>query len=104
MFLSVTILSPEGWTEGIHVTQPHTILFDIQLTTTSQHCLLGEEVLFLVDHSGFVLQCLDILDVILHHGGDLEQFTRSLAVRSGDDWGVDLQEAVLVEEFMCGLG
>lgn len=103
VLLRVAILSPERRPEGLHVTQPHAILLYIQLPAARQHCLLPEEVLLPVHNSLATGQSFDITNIVLHERCDLEQLPRTLAVGCGYDRRVDLQESVVVEEFVRGV-
>lgn len=103
MLLRVAVFSSECRTESLHITQPNTLLFYVQLPTASQHCFLCKEVLLPVYHSRFLLYCFDIFHIISKQISDLKQLARALAVRGSDDRSVYLQEPIVVEEFVGGV-
>ena len=50
------------------------------------------------------LSLRDWLIVFRKHGGNLEHLSCTFAVRSSDDWSVDVQESSLLEKRMGGEG
>ena len=99
MALGVGILRPEGRAEGVHIAEGHGEVLGVQLAGDRQVGGLAEEVLGEVD--GAVLVAGRILGV---QGGDPEHLTGALAVAGGDDGGVDIDEAPLLEELVDGVG
>ena len=97
--LGVGVLSPEGGAEGVHIAEGHGEVFGVQLAGDGQVSGLAEEVLGVVD--GAVLIAGRILGV---QGGDPEHLTGAFAVAGGDDGGVDIDKAPLLEKLVDGVG
>ena len=89
---SVAVLSTESRTEGIDLTQCHSSQLTLQLTRYGQTSLFAEEIVTIVD-----LTLLVLLEVVEVFGSHLEHLSCTLAVTSGDDWGVEIEESVLME-------
>ena len=95
----VGLLRPEGGAEGIHVPKGHGKVLRVELAGHRQVGRLAEEVLGVVHGPvpglGHVVQI---------QGGHPEHLARPLAVGGGDDGGVDIDEAPLLEEAVDGVG
>lgn len=98
----VRVFGSESWTEGIDVAQRTGEVLDGELPGDGQIGWLGEKVLGVVDLSVLALLLGDLGQVLIEDGGDLEHFSSSLAIISGDDWGVDVEESVGLEKQVGG--
>ena len=97
--LGVGVLGAEGGAEGVNVTESHRKVLGIELAGYGQTGLLAEEVPGVVD--GAVIVAGDVVKVQRSH---LEHLACALAVAAGDDGGVDVDKAPLLEELMHGIG
>ena len=95
----VGVLRPEGGAEGIDVPEGHGECLGVQLTGNRQVGGLAEEILGEV-----YLAVLGFGHVVQIHGGDLEHFAGTLAVRAGNQRGVDIHEVPILEELVNGHG
>ena len=91
----VALFGAEGGAEGIDLAQRHGQGFGFQLAGNGQVDRALEEILREIN--GAVL-CLG--DVVQVHRRDLEHLARAFAVRAREDRGVDVGEAVFVEELV----
>ena len=99
MALGVGVLRPEGGAEGIDIAEGHGEVLAVELAGDGQVGLLAEEVL------GVVHGAVGVLGHILQvQGGHLEHLTGALAVAGGDDGRVDVDEALVLEEAVDGVG
>ena len=97
--LGVGLFSPEGGAEGVHVPEGHGEVLGVELAGDGQAGGLAEEVLgevhFAVGGEGRVLGV---------QSGHPEHLAGTLAVGGGDDGGVDVHEALALEEVVDGVG
>ena len=97
--LGVGVLRPEGGAEGVYIAEGHGEVLGVQLAGHGQAGLAAEEILgvvhFAVRRLGHVVQV---------QGGHLEHLPGALAVAGGDDGGVDVDEAPVLEEAVDGVG
>ena len=93
--LGIGDLGAEGGAEGIDITESHGEVLGIELAGDGQARRLAEEVLAVVN-SAVLLEG----EVVEIERGDAEHLTRALAVGAGDDGGVDVHEAALLEKLM----
>ena len=91
----VRILCSEGGAEGVYVTKRHSVGLALELTRNGEVCALAEEVLRIVDSA--VLGSGGILGI---ESGYSEHLACALCIRSGDDGGMNVNEAPAVEEGM----
>ena len=97
--LGVGILRPEGGAEGIHVAEGHGEVLSVELAGDGQVGGLAKEVLAVVH-----LAVLGAGWVLHVQGGHPEHLAGALAVGGGDDGGVDIDEAPVLEEAVDGVG
>ena len=97
--LGVGVLGPERGTEGIDIAEGHSEVLGIELAGDGEVCGLSEEILGEVH--GAVLLAGRVLGI---QGGDPEHLSGALTVAGGDDRGVDIDKAPLLEELMDGVG
>ena len=95
----VGVFGAEGGTEGVDVAERHGEVLGVELTGDGQARLLAEEILRIIDPA--VRGTRRILKIERRH---LEHLARALAVRAGDDGGVDVDEAAALEKLMHGVG
>ena len=95
----VAVFGTEGGAEGVYLAQCGSTEFAFELPTYGEGCLFAKEVLLVVDASVFFAG--EIFEV---EGGDLEHLAGPFAVGGGDEWGVEIEEAALVEEGVDGIG
>ena len=95
---SVAVLGAEGGAESVNLAQCRGTQLALQLTADGEGCLLAEEVLAVVDTA--ILQAGRVLHI---ESGDLEHLAGSLAVRGGNQRGVEVEETALVEESVDGV-
>ena len=98
MALGVGVLGPEGGTEGVHVAEGHGEVLGVELAGHGEVGPLAEEVLAVVQSA--VLGPGGIGHV---QGGHLEHLPRALAVAGGDDGGVNVDKAPVLEEAVDGV-
>ena len=98
MALGVGIFCPEGGTEGIHIAEGHGEVFGIELAGNGEAGLLAEEVLAVIH-----LPVLGPGHIVQIQRGHLEHFACALAVRAGDDGGLHVYKAPLLEKLMHGV-
>ena len=89
----VGILGTECGTEGVNLLECECIGLDIELSGYGKVCCLSEEILGIIDFS--VLGQGKVVEI---EGGNLEHLTRALAIASGNDGAVHINEALLLEE------
>ena len=92
------LLSAEGGAKGVHLAERHCHGLGFQLAGNGQVDGLLEEVLGVIDGAVFVLG--DIVEV---EGGDAEHLAGTLTVGSGQQGGVSVDKAVLLEELVDGV-
>ena len=92
------LLRTEGGAEGVHLAKGHGHGLGLQLAGNGQVDRLLEEVLGVID--GAVLVLGHVLQV---EGGHTEHLTGALAVGCGQQRGVCVDEAVLLEELVDGV-
>ena len=97
--LGVGVLRPEGGPEGVDRAKGHGEVLAVELAGHGEVGPLAEEVLGVV-HAP-VGQAGRIGDV---KGGHLEHLAGALAVGGGDDGGVDVDKAPVLEEAVDGVG
>ena len=97
--LGVGLLSTEGGAKGVHVAEGHGEVLTVELARHGEVGPLAEEVLGVVH--GAVLILGHVLQV---QSGHLEHLTGALAVAGGDDGGVDVDKALVLEEAVDGVG
>ena len=95
----VGVLGAERGAEGVDAAQREGTQLAFELTRDGQVARLAEEVLRIVHLA--ILRAGRIGDVERRH---LEHSTGTLAVRSGDDGGVEVVESVAVEVLVDGVG
>ena len=93
------LLRAEGGTEGVHLAECHGHGLGFQLAGNGQVDRLLKEVLGIIH--GAVLVLGHVLQV---QGGHAEHLTGTLAVRGGQQRGVSVDKAVLLEELVDGIG
>ena len=93
------LLRTEGGAEGVHLAKGHGHGLGLQLAGNGQVDGLLKEVLAVIH--GAVLVLGHVLQV---QRGDLEHLTGTLAVGSGQQGRVGVDEAVLLEELVDGVG
>ncbi len=98
MALGVGILRPEGGPEGVHVAESHGEVLGVELAGDG-HGGLAEEVLAVVH-----LAVLGAGQVLHVQGRHPEHLAGALAVGGGDDGGVDIDEAAILEEAVDRVG
>ena len=91
----VGILCAEGRSEGVNIAECHCISLDVQLSAYGQVRWFSEEILGEVDRAVLVLR-----DVVQIHRCNLEHLTCALAVTSGDQRSVNVNETALLEELV----
>ena len=92
------LLGTEGGAEGVHLAKGHGHGLGLQLAGNGQVDGLLKEVLAVIH--GAVLVLGHVLQV---QRGDLEHLTGTLAVGSGQQGGVGVDEAILLEELVDGV-
>ena len=98
MALGVGVFRPEGGAEGVHVAEGHGEVLAVELAGDGEAGPLAEEVL------GIVHGAVGIFGhVVQVQGGHLEHLARPFAVAGGDDGGVDIDEAPVLEEAVDGV-
>jgi len=97
--LGVGILRTEGRTKGIDIAEGHGEVLGVQLTGHRQAGLLAEEVLTVIH-----LTVLRLGDVVQVQRGHLEHLAGALAVAGGDDGGLCVDKAAILEELVDGVG
>ena len=95
----VGILGAERGAEGVNVAERHSEVLGVELAGDGQARLLAEKVLAVIDLA--VGRSRRVLQI---QRRDLEHLARALAVRAGDDGGVDVDEAAAREELVHGVG
>ena len=97
--LGIGLLRPEGGAEGVHVAEGHGEVLGVELAGHGEAGPLAEEVL------GVVHGAVGILGHVLQvQGGHLEHLAGTLAVAGGDDGGVHVDKAPVLEEAVDGVG
>ncbi len=94
----IGILGAEGRTEGVDFTHGRGTQFAFQLAADGQGSLLAEEILAEI-HFAVVLG--HVLEV---HRGHLEHIACTFGVAFGDERGIQIDEALVVEELVDGEG
>ena len=97
--LGVGVLRPEGGAEGVHVAEGHGEVLGVELAGDGEAGLLSEEILGVVDPS--ILRPGRVVQI---QGGYLEHLAGPLTVRAGDEGGVDIDKAPILEEAVDGVG
>ena len=95
MALGVGVLGSESGAEGVDIAEGHGEVFGVQLAGHGQAGFFAEEVLAVVH-----LAVLGLGYVVQVQGGHLEHLTGALAVAGGDDGGLGVDEAPLLEELV----
>ena len=93
------LLRPEGGAKGVHLAECHGHGLGFQLAGNGQVDRLLKEVLGIIH--GAVLVLGHVLQV---QGGHAEHLTGTLAVGGGQQRGVSVDKAVLLEELVDGIG
>ena len=93
--LGVGVLGPEGGAEGVHIAEGHGEVLGVQLAGNGQAGLFAEEVLAVIH-----LTVLGLGYVVQIQRRHLEHLAGALAVRAGDDGGLDIDKAVALEELV----
>ena len=93
----VGVLRPEGGAEGVDLAHGGGAELALELAAHGEAGLLAEEVLGEI-HIALLVQ-RDVLEV---HRGDLEHVAGALRVGFGDERGVQIDEALVVEELVDG--
>ena len=93
----VGVLGTEGGAKGVHVTKGHGKVLGIELAGHGEACMLAKEVLAPVDLAG-----LGEGRIFGVERGHAEHLAGALAVTRGDDGGVDVDKALLLEEAVDG--
>ena len=91
----IGLFCTEGWTEGVDVGECHCHALALQLTGNGQAGRFAEEVLAVIH-----LAVLGARRVVHIQCGDVEHLSCTLAVAAGDDWGVYINKATFVKEFV----
>ena len=99
MARGVGVLGAEGRAEGVHVAKGHGEVLGVELAGHGKRGGGAEEVLAEVHVAVIVQRRVDRVD-----GGDVEHLAGALAVARGDDGGVHVDEAAILEEAMDGSG
>ena len=97
--LGVGVLRPESGAEGIHIAESHGKVLGVELAGHREVGVLAEEVLAEI-HS----TVLSLGDIVQIHSGHLEHLTGALTVAGGDDGGMDVDEATVLEEGVDRMG
>ena len=95
----VGVFRAEGGAEGVDVAESHGEGLGVELAGNGQVGGLAEEVLRIID-----LAVLGLGDVVQVKGGDLEHFSRALAVGAGDQGRVNVDKIPILEELVDGHG
>ena len=98
MALGVGVLGAEGGAEGVHIAKGHGEVLGIQLAGHGKAGLLAEEILGIVH-----LAILGLGDILEVEGGHLEHLAGALTVGAGDDGGLGVDKAALLEELVDGV-
>ena len=93
------LLRPEGGPKGVHLAKGHGHGLGLQLARDGQVDRLAEEILAVVGAT-----VLSFGQVVQVQGGDPEHLARALAVGGGQDGRMGVDEAVLLEEAVDGVG
>ena len=99
MTRGVGVLGAEGRAEGVHVAKGHGEVLGVELAGHGKRGGGAEEVLAEVHVAVIVQRRVGRVD-----GGDVEHLAGALAVVRGDDGGVHVDEATVLEEAMDGSG
>ena len=97
--LGVGLFRPEGGTKGVHVAEGHGEVLAVELAGHGEIGPLAKEV-FGVVH-GAVLIFGHVLQI---QGGHLEHLAGALAVAGSNEGSVDVDEALVLEEAVNGVG
>ena len=94
----VGVLCAERGAKGVDVAESLGVGFCIQLAADRKACLLAEEVLRIISLSIFIHRH------VLHiQRGNAEHLSRALAIASGNQRRVDIDEASLLKKFVEGV-
>ena len=93
----VGVLGAEGGAKGVHIAKGHGEVLGVELAGYGKACVLAKEVLAPVDLAG-----LGEGRVFGVERGYAEHLAGALAVTRGDDGGVDVDKALLLEEAVDG--
>ncbi len=93
----VGVFRPEGGAEGVDIAEGHGEGLAVELAGHRQVGGLAVEILRVVN-----LAVLSLGHVVQVKGGDLEHFAGALAVRAGDQRGVDIDKIPVLEELVDG--
>ena len=97
MARGVGVLGAEGGAKGVHVAKGHGKVLGIELAGHGEARMLAKEVLAPVDLAG-----LGEGRIFGVERGHAEHLAGTLAVTRGDDGGVDVDKALLLEEAVDG--
>ena len=97
MARGVGVFGAEGGAKGVHVAKGHGKVLGIELAGHGEACVLAKEVLAPVDLAG-----LGEGRIFGVERGHAEHLAGALAVTRGDDRGVDVDKALLLEEAVDG--
>ena len=92
---SIGVLGTEGGTKGVNLTKRESTQLTLQLTRHGQCSLASKEVLRVIN-----LTVLALGHIVQVESCNIEHSTCALAVRSGNQRGVPIVEALVVEELM----
>ena len=99
MALGVGVFRAEGRTEGVNIAKCHCKVFGVELTGNCKVGAFSEEVLGEID-----LSVLGLGEIFKVKSGHAEHLAGTLAVRPGDDGGVNINETLILEKLMNGGG
>ena len=99
MALGVGVLCPEGGAEGVYIAKGHGKVLGVQLAGDREAGLFTEEILAVIHLS--VLGPGQVLQV---QGSHLEHLAGALAIGAGDDGGLHIHKAPVLEELMHRVG
>src|SRR6266481_383120 len=94
----VGVLGPERGAESVNFGQRQRECFRFQLAANGQISRSSEEILREIDLPVFLRRILDV------DRGNAKQFSRALAIATGDNWRVDISETAFLEKLMHGKG
>ena len=97
--LGVGVFRPEGGAEGVDVAEGHGKVLRVELAGHGEAGGLAEEILAVINLA--VLQPRGVFRV---QGGHPEHLAGAFAVRGGDDGGVHVDKAPVLEELVNGEG
>jgi hypothetical protein len=97
--LGVGILGAEGRAEGVDAAEGQAEALDVELAGDGQVGLAAKEILAVVDFILFIQR-----RVAGVQGGDAKHLPGPLGIAGGDDWRMHVDEIMLVEELVQGVG